>query len=671
MSVSLYQSGVSGLLAAQQQLATTGHNIANVNTDGYNRQRADQNASVGLNNGNNYIGGGTYIQDITRIYDQFSHKEQLLNQSKLGNADSLNARLTQLDQVMSTSGNAVVGSLDKFYQALNGVADNPNDSGLRSIVLNQANTLSNDFNQLTSNFDSMTKAVNGEIGQVANRISEISYELANLNKSMTHSQSPSQGGQPNDLLDKRDQLVGELSQFTRVTTITDDNNQMTVMIGQGTTLVAGITPMTLQVSTGEPNAEKTTISLVSNNSSVAINTSTLGGSLAASFEFRDQHLTQTRTEIDRLAMAISSTLNDSQASGLDLNGLQGANIFTDINSTQLQQGRSLAHSSNTGNTQAQITITDVSKLTTDEFEVRFEGGNFTLYNLTSGSSENLGPPILPSGGTHKPSSPDYGFSFVATGTPADGDKFTIIPTKNSAALMQTTLTDGNAIAASTAIGISPSTNNVSDGKVEIVNVINPQAAKGYDVTVDVYQIATPPLPAPQVPTFEYRVYNSGTPPPAPTIVTDTYISGESPIIDIPAGTPDFQIAISGDLVGSGTNARETFSIANAFGVGNGNHAVAMAKTQEVGVTNGGKETFSKSLAVSTSVVGSKASNAELTADTAQALFTQAYNRNQSTSGVNLDEEAANLLKFQQAYQAASQIISTANTIFDTILAAVR
>ena len=666
MSVSLYQSGVSGLLAAQQQLATTGHNIANVNTDGYNRQRADQNASVGLNNGNNYIGGGTYIQDITRLYDQFSHKEQLLNQSKLGSADSLHARLTQLDQVMSTSGNAVVGSLDKFYQALNGIADNPNDSGLRTIVLNQASILSNDFNELTSNFDNMTKAVNGEIGQVANRISEISNELANLNKSIMHSQSPSQGGQPNDLLDKRDQLVGELSQFTRVTTITDDNNLMTVMIGQGTTLVAGITPMTLQVSAGEPNAQETKLSLVSNNSSVAINASTLGGSLAANFEFRDEHLTQSRTEIDRLAMAISSTLNNSQASGLDLNGLQGANIFTDINSTQLQQGRSLAHSSNTGNTQVQITITDVSKLSTDEFEVRFDGPNFTLYNLTSGATSDLGLPGSGTpAGTHT-ASPDVGFSFVETNAtlpsvPVAGDTFSIIPTKNSAALMEATLKDGNAIAASTAVDITPSDNNVSAGSIAIVGMFDPVNAQlAMPMRIDVLEVSTG--------VFTYTITDNTNTTSAPIAYTPP-----SQEIDLPPlpSAATFTIEISGEPSGTGPNAPEQFFIGDAFGVGNGNHAVAMAKTQEVGVTNGGKETFSKSLAVSTSVVGAKASNAELTADTAQALFTQAYNRNQSTSGVNLDEEAANLLKFQQAYQAASQIISTANTIFDTILAAVR
>lgn len=668
MTVSLYQTGVSGLLAAQQQLATTGHNISNVNTEGYTRQRAEQSAMLGQVSGSNYIGTGTYVQDITRIYDQFSYKEQLINQSNLGNADSLHTRLTQLDQVMSASGNAVAGSIEQFYQALNGVTDNPNDSGLRSIVLSQAKSLSDGFNDLTSNFDLMGKSVNGEIEQVANKISEISLELAKMNESILYAQGSNESGQANDLLDKRDQLISELGEYTSVNTIVDQNGVMTVMIGHGATLVAGITPLTLAVKAGDPDPLKTELRLVGPHSSVALDGSKLGGSLAASIEFRDEHLAQTRSEIDRLAMAISSTLNDSQASGLDLNALQGANFFTDINTTLLQQGRVLGHLSNTGTTQAQVTINDVSKLTTDEFEVRFDGTDFTLFNLTTGGSENIGAPGtgVPAG-THTPSSPDYGFSFIETGVPVAGDVFTIIPTKNSASLMQTTLTDGNAIAASSAVNVTPSTHNVSDGKVTIFDVSDPEAARAYinnpnsGLTVDVFESASG--------TFTYRVFDTANP--TPPIVTGNYPAGGSAVVDLPPGTPAFQIEIKGDLVGSGSNARETFTIGDAFGVGNGTNAVAMAKTQEQGVTNGNKETFSQSIGISTSKVGSKANNAELVADTAQALFTQAFNRNQATSGVNLDEEAANLLKFQQAYQAASQIISTANTLFDTILAAVR
>ena len=111
MSISLYQTGVSGLLAAQQQLATVGNNIANVNTEGYNRQRAEQGASQGLVNGGNYIGGGTYVQDITRIYNQFTYKEQLHNQSNLGNADTLHKDLDQLNEIMSFLGGAINNSI--------------------------------------------------------------------------------------------------------------------------------------------------------------------------------------------------------------------------------------------------------------------------------------------------------------------------------------------------------------------------------------------------------------------------------------------------------------------------------------------------------------------------------------------------------------------------------
>jgi flagellar hook-associated protein 1 FlgK len=586
MTVSLYQAGMSGLLAAQQQLATTGHNISNVNTEGYTRQRAEQSATVGQVSGSNYIGSGTYVQDITRIYDKFSYKEQLTNQSNLGSADSLHARLTQLDQVMSASGNAVAGSIEQFYQAVNGVADNPNDSGLRSIVLSQANTLSNGFNELTNNFNIMEKSVNGEIEQVANKISKISLELAKINESILQTQGLNQAGKPNDLLDKRDQLVSELGQYTRVNTIVDQNGVMTVMVGQGTTLVAGITPLTLSVKAGDPDALQTELRLVGPNSTVAINGSKLGGSLAASFEFRDEHLSQTRAEIDRLAMAISSTLNDSQASGLDLNGLQGANIFTDINTSALQKGRVSAPSSNSGDLQAKVNITDVSLLSTDDFEVRYNGSIYTITNTSTGQSENLGAAAT---GTHPTS---FGFEFIETGgTPANDDSFIIKPSKNSAALIDVTLTNTSAIAASSAVQVTPSTHNISDGKVAITRVNDPEAARAYisnpnsGLTVDVFESAAG--------TFTYRVFDTANPAPAPPIASGNYLMGGSAVVDLPPGTPAFQIEISGDLVGSGANAREEFTIGDAFGVGNGTNAVAMAKTQEQGVTNGNKETFTR------------------------------------------------------------------------------
>ena len=376
MSVSLYQAGMSGLLAAQQQLATTGNNIANVNTEGYTRQRADQGTSLSFNSGRNSVGTGTYVQDISRLYDKFSFREQLITLSTKGNADSMSFYTNQLNQVMKTSGDSVIKSMERFYTALNGIADNPNETGNRKSLITQAARLSNDFNTMSESFGVMTNNINGEIEQITDRISEISVAIAGLNQSIIHSPEKGGAGQPNDLLDKRDKLINELAEYTDVSTIEDANGVMTVMIGQGTTLVAGVTPLTMQVKAGSPDRYKTEIQMVSEHSQVSIDGSRLGGSLAANLDFRDNDLVQVKAEINRLAMAVSATLNDSQSSGLDLHGLQGANIFTDINTTQLEQGRVLAHSGNTGGTQAKITITDVSKLPTDEFEVRFESRNF-------------------------------------------------------------------------------------------------------------------------------------------------------------------------------------------------------------------------------------------------------------------------------------------------------
>ena len=675
MSINLYQTGVSGLLAAQQQLATVGHNIANVNTEGYTRQRADQGTMLGNVNGGNYIGTGTYVQDITRIYDQFSYKEQLLNKSNLGNADSISLDLNQLNEIMSFSGEAISSSIDRFYQAVNGIADNPSDIGLRNIALSQANVLAQDFNSLNNNLEQLEKSTNGEIEQIASKISQISFELAKMNEQILQNKNLTNAGQPNDLLDKRDQLITELGEYTSVSTVQDSRGVMTVMIGNGTTLVAGSTPLSVRVESGDPDPMQAHLTLVGAHSSLSLDGAKLGGAISAKFEYRDEHLSKARSELNLLAMGISETLNQAQSKGLDLNGKQGLDVFTDINTQTLQNARVLPSAKNSGNVQAGINITDVSLLPSNEFTVKYDGSNYVMTNELSGTKTTLAE-SSPGSGLYQT---DFGFEFmVNSGSPDSDDSFTLRPTENSAALMAVTLTDPKSIAASSAIEVSADDNNVSNGAVSIINVTDPEVARSFtegtyaQLTVDVYQTPLPAPPASQTPVFEYRVYDAANPPPMPVIASGNF-SDESTVIDMPPSpaTPAFQIEISGSPVGQGALAREKFTIADAFGSGNASNAALMAASQEQQILGGGKQSFNQALANTTAEVGANASSAELVADTAQTLFTQAFNRNQSKSGVNLDEEAANMLKYQQAYQAASQIISVANTIFDTLLAAAR
>lgn len=657
MAVDLYQTGVSGLMAAQQQLATTGHNIANVNTEGYNRQRVEQTTYTASSFGHNFLGSGTFVQDVARVYSSFTYKEQLYNTTKLGAANADEASLDQLNEIMSFSGQAVMNSIDRFYQAVNGITDNPSDLGLRSIALNQAEILASDFQSLEQNFNQLEEAVNGEISQIATHITDISRELGKINEQILGNYSSgSTSGQPNDLLDKRDQLITELSQYTNVNTVTDKNGVMTVMIGGGSTLVAGTTSLKVAVISGDPDPLATELKLVGANSSAGLNVNTIGGALEAKFRFRDEDLKTARNEINRLAMAISETVNSVQQQGLDLNQQQGANIFTDINATLMMDSRVLSHAGNTGSLTAQVEITDIGIVSTAEYEVEYDGVNYVMTNLSTGTSETLS---LVAANTYSSS---QGFNFITTGGSANaGDTFTIRPTENSAALMEVTLANGTGIAASSAVYIKPSENNISTGQVTIAQVYDPVNARA-DMNMEIAILENPPG------TFTFTVTDNGGTVSAPQAYTPP-----SQLIDLPLApaTATFQIEIKGTPSGAAPSAPEIFTLEDAFGAGNSTNALALAKTQEQGVLNNGTETFSQNLGIMTSSVGSRAKTAELAAQTAEALHTQAYNRNQANSGVSLDEEAANLIKFQQAYQASSRIISVANTIFDTLLSAAR
>jgi flagellar hook-associated protein 1 FlgK len=662
MSVNLYQTGVSGLLAAQQHLATTGHNISNVNTDGYTAQRGEQAASIGDATGGNYIGTGTYVSDVSRIFSSFTYKEQTITANNASYSDKLSSQLNELDQTMSIYGNQVQSSIEDFYRSLHSISDKPEDTSLRKMALDQAQTITSNIQNLQERMTGTQKSINNEFVQMADRISTLSIDISKINSQITHSYSQNNVGQNNDILDQRERLLSELNDLVKVNTVTDQFGVMTVMIGDGKTLVAGITALSVHVTSGDPDSSQNQLAITNGKSSLSLEGSNLGGQLGALIDFRDTHLKRASSEIDLLAAGISQTINQSQSEGLDLNKLEGTDIFSDINSGALPTERVLAHSSNTGTLNAQVTITDVSQLSTDEYEVMFDGADYHLNNLTTGSSNNLGGV-----GTGPFTLPGLGFQFEEnSGAPLVNDRFLVRPLQNSAERMNIELSDPQSIAASSPIEVTANENNVSSGSVTISRITDPIAARTQvmttfpSLTVDVYEDNL--LPG----TFQYRVFDTSNPPPAAPLATGSYLTGGTATVVLSG----YEIEITGKLSGLGTNAREEFVIGDAFGVGNGNNMLEMAGTQNDRVLND-TQTFSQFLTSTVSVVGSEAASKESQLKTDVAMANQAISRHQSISGVNLDEEAANMLKYQKAYQASAKVISIASTLFDTILSSLR
>jgi flagellar hook-associated protein 1 FlgK len=665
MPVNIYQTAISGLMAAQQQLATTGHNIANVNTEGYSRQRAEQGTSLPDVSGSNSIGTGTYVSDISRVFSEFTYREQLVTHSESSYANKKSDQLSQLDATMSGNGEQISISLDNFYRSLNSLADQPNDLTLRSISISQANSFTGDLHSLQQNLEVMNKSVNTEITQITERVSSISVEISKLNTQIAESIGGGTSGKPNDLLDQRDRLVNELNEYTRVNTLVSSNGVMTVMIANGNTLVAGGLPLSMTIIAGDSDPRDSQIALSSRNSTKSLEGANIGGKLGALLEFREGALKEASSKIDLLALGVSNTLNQAQSSGLDLNANQGTNLFTDINDTTTQQLRAFNNSQNTGSVNnGMVSITDVSQLAINQYEIRWDGATYQATNLNTGTTTAM---ALTAPDTY--SIADTGFEFNQNGgTPAVNDRFVLKPVQNSATNMQVEIKAPQLIAASSAIAVSVNDNNVSSGNVDISQVYDPEAARIFTnankpLTVDVYENAPG--------SFTYRVYGNNDP--TTLFATGAYLTGNNATIDIDdgAGNPLFQLDISGNLSGSGVNAREKFTIDDAFGVGNATNMLAMAHSQNTPVLGDGRLTFAQALANNISLVGSFAASSESQAFTSSALAEQAIGRHQSLSGVNLDEEAANMLQFQKAYQAAAKIISIADSLFDTILSSVR
>jgi flagellar hook-associated protein 1 len=620
----LLSTGISGLLASQVGLATVGHNISNVNTAGYTRQITNFNARTPQFNGGFYVGQGADAVSVQRAYSQF------LTQS-VWSANSGQSRALQYAGLTAAANNAVSGSanlqtaLDGFFGAVSDVANAPVDTASRQALLGKANSLVSTFRTLSSQFQQIDQQTNQEISNSVDSINSLAKSIADLNGQI---QKASVGGAaPNDLLDARDQAISQLSQIVGVNVSQGGDNMVTVSVGNGQPLVNG-TDAT-QLATARNPYDASRLEVVGPTGSV-ISGQLGSGSLGATFDFRTNVLDPARNQLGRAAIALSDAFNKQHAQGIDLNGDAGGKFFN-INDPAIFNS-----TGNTGNAQVVAKVTDVGKLGPSDYIMRFDGTNWAV-TTTAGVA-------VPSSGTGTAADPiliDGLAITVPSGTPAAGDSFQIQPTRNVASTLSVAISDTNKIAASGPLAAGKGALNT--GKATLGNLT----------------VTDPADPAFNTPTN--IVFLSPT----------TYQVGGGPV----------QTYADGDTItGNGWTlklsgvpaANDTFSVKPAGSAsGDNGNALALADVANKGVLDNGVTTVGKSYSQLIAQVGTAGAQANTALDAQQSILDQATSAQQSLSGVNMDEEAANLLRFQQSYAAAAQVINAANTIFDSLLSAVR
>ncbi|MGB5855687.1 MAG: flagellar hook-associated protein FlgK [Oceanisphaera sp.] len=660
MAVDMYQTGVSGLLAAQGQLATTGHNIANVNTEGFSRQRVEQMTTMQMYSGGQFYGTGTRVTDVTRMYQEYAFKDVLVNNTEKAGAEALYNQLSFLDKSLAGVNKGLASSLDDLYGAINAVVDNPGNLGNRELMLANAKDITNHFNEYYSALEQETVIKNRDIESRADHVTSLTAGIAELNQQIMNA---GLNGSPNDLLDQRDRLIQELGQEVKITTLKGKDGMISVMLGGREPLVSGNQAYGMEVRAGSPDPQQTELYLTSpNNPEHATRvkgSQALGGEMGALFHYRDQVLGPNLSDMGKTAIAIADAFNEVQKQGVDLNGEVGKNFFTDINAPESQANRFIG---NNPAVSGAVEITDTGQLTGGEYTLKFKGGGaYELTDVTTGKSYDVNATAAAPPSTEQTLAlsgpdpiPNLGFNLTLNDVPNTNDEMQIRPTRQGGNDLKVNLNTGDQIAASGSVMVDANKDNTGTGKVGV-------------------KLVEPTLPAVAIPEADYplsvKAVDDGTAATPPVLLYEVY-KADGNALGAPL-TPDADGNITiGDVQMNikGTPAEyDQFVIKQAKGSGNNTNALAFAELQNKKWLDNGKSTVTDSLNKTAVEIGGLTRNQRVKAESAGAAYNQSYDRMLSTSGVNLDEEAANLLRFQQSYMASARVVTVASEVMNTLL----
>ncbi len=658
----LLNIGISGLQAFQNSLNTTGHNIANVDTPGYSRQRVEFATRIPFQTGIGYLGSGVKATNVRRMYDDFLATQMRSTQSASSELAAYSSHAERIDNLLANPEAGLDPALSSFFNAMHALADDPASIPARQQLLAEASSMIDRFHGLSTQFNNMRTDLNKEMTSVVEEINTLAGAIARVNQDIVIARGAGVNIEPNDLLDRREELLKELSKRVDISVVLQDNGAANVFIGKGQAIVmdSGSTRLDTTFATDDPRKLDVVLASASNQ---VITSQLAGGEFGGLLDFRDQILDPGQNQLGLIALGVTQSINEQHQLGLDLNGTTGGLLFS---APETSNGVVLPDTLNVGSGSATLTFGNLAEITASEYELEFTGGtSYTLTRLSDNAVFNLDT-TLPATLTND------GFTLAMGGVPVVGDKITIRPTRVAADMISLNIVDPRRLAVT-----GPLRAVATAGNAGVAVLSNPNVSG-----------ATAPLIQP--PADITMTWNSGTNGfdvlPADGTVPTNFIA-YNPINDSgssitivgftpdPVGNPGYSYDLTFTPTGTPINGDsfviQSNSTGGSVGVGDNRNALAMAGIQNEKVLLGDSATIQRGYGQLISHVGSKTHQSQVNSKAAGALLERNETALSSIAGVNLDEEAANLVRFQQAYQASAQVISVAGTLFDTLLSAIR
>lgn len=636
----LLKVGANSLQSWQQALNTTGHNIANANTEGYSRQSVQFKTTDPRVFGFGFVGQGATISSIERSHNEFltsQVQDFISSQAKYQTFTEFSSRL---DDVLASSENNLNSSIQGFFNAVGGVAASPGSLPERQVLLGEASNLVDRQQAYYRLLQDLNAEVNSRIRSGVDAVNSLSDSIAAINKQITSAIASSNGATPNDLLDQRDRLIQQLSQKLAITTVDQSDGSLNVLVGKGQSLVIGSQITHLETRFSATDSTRIEVSVpgqvIANDSSQLIG----GGELQGLIDFRSRILNPTLDKLGLIALGISETVNEQHLKGVDLNGAMGGNFF---DSTAVPIS---GDTRNTGTAAPSVVINDASQIRASDYALAYDGAQWQLTRLTDNTSvSGAGPLVLD------------GISVdVSSGVPAAGDNFVLNPARIAASTFSLAVSDPREIAAANPLLTSSALSNA--GSAELQNLT-------------VSSVNTLPLVGPISLTYNPDALGVGVPGfdvlggPGGTIAYDPVTESAGKSFNFAGIGIDFEIS------GVPQNG-DTLTIENnSSAIGDNRNMQSIVELQFQSQLNGGTASFQDFYSSLVAQVGVINNQADGNLEIESSLLQQAESYRDNVMGVNLDEEAANLLRYQQAYQASAQLVKVADEMFQVLINSIR
>ena len=620
-------TGTSALLAFQRALGTVSHNVANASTPGYSRQRVELSARAPQLEGGHWMGQGVSATSLQRLADGLVFARQVDSSGELGRLGQLSSLAGRVDALVSDPATGLTGHWSGFFNAADALATEPGSGVARNQLLASAEQLTARWRALDGQLAALDQDAGQRLHNTVADANRLALEIADLNRSIH------EGGRnvAPDLLDARALRVEQLAGLTGATTVEQDGGMLNVFTPGGQPLVLGMESMRLSTVADPMQPGRALLSVDAPGGSVRLSSSGVSGELGGILEFRERVLDPARAELGRLATAFATAFNDAHRAGVDYTGAAGSDFFS------LPPPRVDAHTGNTGSATISPRVDSLAALKGQDLVLRFDGA-WSATRADTGESV----PMTGSGTAADPFRVD-GLAFEVGGTPAPGDRFALRPGADAASGLRVALTDPGRIAAAAPLQAGADTGNLGNARAASAQVTDPAAFASFaGATVEFIDAG------------QYTIDGNGP---------YAWTPG-SPIADAAAG---WRLSLEG---APAAGDRFTLSPTPPRSTDNGN-ALALGALDQRELLDGGTQSLTAGLAQLTARAGTEARHASLSHEAQGAIHAQVVAERESVSGVNLEEEAANLLRYQQAYQAAAQIIATADTMFQTLLSAVR